>query len=210
MNWSDLNRANNDFNRTLAPGRSTEVKETDETLITKAQSGDAVAFRAIVEQYQRDVLITVIGIVGDGDDVADIVQEVFIRLHKSLGKFEGRSTLKTYLTRIAVNLSLDGLRRRKRNQARQTSLDQVAAYKQFADTDLSDQKDNHDIVWGAIDQLPEKYRPVVVLRMIDGYSTQEAADILGVKYGTVLSRLSRAMEKMKELLEPEMYPQRGN
>lgn len=186
------------------------MKETDETLVEKAQSGDSGAFRRIVELYQRDVLITVIGIVGDSQDVADIVQEVFIRLHKSLAKFEGRSTLKTYLTRIAVNLSLDSLRRKKRVQTRETSLEQAAEYRQFTDTDSSVHRDNHEIVWGAINRLPDKYRPVVVLRMIEGYSTQEAADILGVKYGTVLSRLSRALEKMKEMLEPEMDPKRLN
>ena len=184
------------------------MKETDESLVEKAKSGDSAAFRNIVERYQRDVLVTVIGIVGDTAEVPDIVQEVFIRLHKSLEKFEGRSTLKTYLTRIAVNGSLDSLRRKKRKSGRETSFEQVAEYRQFADTSSEDSNDDYEVVWNAIDKLPETYKPIVVLRMIEGYSTQEAADMLGIKYGTVLSRLSRALDKLKELMEPQINQQR--
>ena len=179
-------------------------RDIDERDIDLAKRGDGAAFRKVVERYQRDVLLTVVGIVGRSEDVDDIVQEVFIRFHRSLSRFEGRSSVKTYLTRIAVNGSLDYLRKQKRKNSRETSLDAASERQQFVETSV-DSSDDQEIIRLAIESLPEKYRTIVTLRMIEGYSTQETAELLGVKYGTVLSRLSRALDKMRIVVEPH-YP----
>ncbi|NND72778.1 MAG: RNA polymerase sigma factor [Rhodothermales bacterium] len=175
------------------------MTETDDNLVELAKGGDHAAFRQLVERYQRDVLVTVVGILGNSDAVDDVVQDTFIRLHKSLAQFEGRASLKTYLTKIAMNKSLDHLRKEKRRSKREVNLDE----RSHGNINPVEQDNLADkIVWKAVDSLPEKYKAVVVLRLIDGYSTEEVAQILEIKYGTVLSRLSRATTKMKEYLEP--------
>ena len=95
---------------------------SDSALIVRARRGDARAFRTIVERYQEAVARTVIGMLGPGDEADDVGQETFIRLHGSLNRFRGDAGLKTYLTKIAMNLSLNALKRRKRQRGRLVSL----------------------------------------------------------------------------------------
>src|ERR671921_2987337 len=97
---------------------------TDVELIDRARSGDDRAFAVLVDRYERPVAATVIGMLGPGDDADDVGQETFIRFHKALGSFRGDSSLKTYLVHIAMNLSLNALRRRRRSLLRFISRDQ--------------------------------------------------------------------------------------
>jgi RNA polymerase sigma-70 factor (ECF subfamily) len=86
----------------------------DNTLIEKARAGDNAAFSALVVRHERTVAATVIGMLGPGDDAEDIGQNVFVRFYKALNDFRGEAALSTYLTRIAINLSLNEIRRRQR------------------------------------------------------------------------------------------------
>jgi RNA polymerase sigma-70 factor (ECF subfamily) len=175
---------------------------TDEQLIQRAREGDDEAFRVLVRRYESLVAGTVVGMLGRCPEADDVGQEAFVRLYRSLKKFRGESRLGTYLTRIAINLSLNELRRRKRRSKRffQKSIDEMH--------DLPDESadagpdEDKEIVQKAIGKLETRFRSVIVLRLIDGYSTQETASILNIPVGTVLSRLSRAQEKLKELLKP--------
>ena len=174
-------------------------KMTEKALIEKVLNGDRNAFRKIVEQYESTVAAAVYGMLGRCSEAEDIGQEVFIRFYNALGRFRGDSTIKTYLTRIAINLSLNELNRRKRR-------------KQFFETSISEKindikepeetswKEDWEIIHKALGRLDEKYKSVLVLRLINGYSTREAAQILKLPAGTVLSRLSRAQEKLKSIL----------
>lgn len=144
---------------------------------------------------------------GATDEVDDVVQETFIRFYRTLDRFRGEAAVSTYLKRIAINRSLDALRRRKRMLARFRSRDDETVYTAEPSIDENDDLESRErtrMVHRAIDALPPKHRAVVVLRMIDGCSTEETADILGIPYGTVLSRLSRAHAKLKEHLAPYM------
>ncbi len=80
----------------------------------RAPEGDEEAFRCLVERYEGAVAATVIGMLGPGGEVDDVGQEVFVRFYRALDRFRGDSSLKTYLTRIAINLSLNELKRRRR------------------------------------------------------------------------------------------------
>ncbi len=174
---------------------------TDSELLSRARDGDQNAFRRLVERYEASVSLTVAGMLGGSADVDDVVQEVFIRFYHGLEEFREESRLHTYLNRIAINRSIDVLRRRKRLYRRLFSLEE--APEPVADeAESPETKECRRIVRSAIGELPEKYRAVVVLRMIREYSTEETADILGIAYGTVLSRLSRANEKLRKMLEP--------
>lgn len=175
---------------------------TDEKLVSAARQGDNEAFKELVKRHEPRVAATVIGMLGRCPEAEDVGQETFIRFYRNLRKFRGESSLATYLTRIAINLSLNELKRRRRRALLfyQTSPEEVH---ELPDT-KSTSKNNEDreIVQWAIGKLENKFRTVVVLRLIDGYSTEETAQILHVPVGTVLSRLSRAQKKLKKFLIP--------
>ena len=139
---------------------------------------------------------------GNGADAEDVGQETFIRFWGALDRFRGESAVGTYLTRIAINLSLNALERRKRARGRFRSLDEEeAGATPAADgRDEEEKRERGEWVRAAVAELKPEHRAVVVLRMIDGYSTKETASLLNLPEGTVLSRLYRGMEKLKGLL----------
>ncbi len=173
---------------------------TEEQLIAGTLDGNEDAFRLIVERYIDEVSRTVTGMLGAGLEIDDVVQEVFIKLHRSLHTFRGESTLKTFVVRIAINKSLDALRKRKRMRWLQPWSHEEPWEPdsgERADQGITDSEDLL-ILRQAVDRLPENQRAVVVLRLIEQYSTEETARILNVPYGTVLSRLKRGVEKLKK------------
>lgn len=143
-----------------------------------------------------------IGMLGHCPEAEDIGLEAFIQLYRSLDKFRGESSLGTYLTRIAINLSINEIRRRRRRRKFYfpKSDNKIENMPDTKNTD--DQREIKKIVRMGIQKLKPKFRSVLVLRLIDGYSTQETAEILNLPVGTVLSRLARAQMKLKEILKP--------
>lgn len=175
---------------------------TDEKLVSAACQGDQEAFKELVKRHEPRVATTVIGMLGNCPEAEDVGQETFIRLYKSMEKFRGESSLATYITRIAINLSLNELKRRRRRALLFYKKSPEEIY-ELPDTKANSQEnDDKEAVQRAIGKLENKFRSVVVLRLIDGYSTDETAQILNIPVGTVLSRLSRAQKKLKELLIP--------
>jgi RNA polymerase sigma-70 factor (ECF subfamily) len=178
---------------------------SDAELIARARAGDDRAFRDIVDRYQGAVAATVIGMLGRGDDADDVGQETFIRFHGALHRFRGDSSLKTYLVHIAMNLSLNALKRRRRSLLRFVSHDEspveLPEPRVGPDGDV-DAGELQALVRAAVTRLNEKHRAVVVLRLFQDCSTRETAALLGVPEGTVLSRLSRAMKELETSLRP--------
>lgn len=170
-------------------------------LVSRARQGDEAAMRRIIEKYEHQVAATVTGILGDGPEVDDIGQETFVRFFRSLNRFRGDSQAGTYITRIAINLSLNELKRRKR-------------YVRLAGDDLPE-SDGHPpgrrdgeaaadvkrIVRDGLGQLPPEFKSVIVLRLINGFSTKETAEMLDLPEGTVLSRLARGQAKLRVIVE---------
>ncbi len=140
----------------------------------------------------------VVGMLGNRPDADDVGQETFIRFYRSLHQYKGDASLGTYLTRIAINLSLNAL---KKKGIQKTSGLEEKHDKLYAAPSFSQKSDNVEWVQKALARLDEKYRVVVILRLIEGYSTKETAQILELPEGTVLSRLARAQVKLKSLLE---------
>ncbi len=177
----------------------------DDELLALARRGDERAFAALVERYEGVVAATAIGMLGRGDDADDVGQETFIRFHRSLDRFRGEASLKTYLAHIAMNLSLNALRSRRRTLLRFSGGDDAVADAlepgagPAGETDAAELK---RVVQHAVTALSEKHRAVVVLRMFQDFSTRETAQMLGVPEGTVLSRLSRAMQELQTRLAP--------
>ncbi len=177
-----------------------EAHRKDFELVKKATAGDNFAFGIIVRRYEGLVAKTVMGMLGNTQEAEDTGQEVFIRFYRAMGQYKGDSALGTYLTRIAINLSLNALKKQK---TRKTN-DLGKMEYQLSGEDLTESIDNREVIENALSQLEPEFRSVVVLRLVEGYSTKETAEILKLPLGTVLSRLSRAQKKLKALLKKEL------
>ena len=175
---------------------------SDFDLVEMSRNGDHFAFREIVMRHKSRIASTIYGMIGNCDEAEDIGQEVFIRFYNSMDNFRGESLLITYLTRIAINLSLNEIKRRRTK--RLLSFDKMVDEGLDITDNVSSGKfeEDKEIIQIALQKLNTKYRSVLVLRLIDGYSTEETAKILKLPFGTVLSRLARAQKKLKELLIP--------
>jgi RNA polymerase sigma-70 factor (ECF subfamily) len=175
---------------------------SDQKLIEQVRNGDHTAFGQLVRRYESVVAATVNGMLGVGDDADDVGQNVFIRFYRAIDDFRGEAALATYLTRIAINLSLNELKSRKRRRMFFIKTDNDDSLAAIGDSiDEAGQRDTRELVHQALQKLEPKFRSVVVLRMLQGYSTSETAQILKVPQGTVLSRLARAQQKLKDLLK---------
>ncbi|MCC6771867.1 MAG: RNA polymerase sigma factor [Gemmatimonadaceae bacterium] len=179
---------------------------SDNDLLSATRSGDDLAFRTLVERYESAVAGVVIGMLGPGADADDVGQETFIRFHRALDQFRGDATLGTYLRRIAMNLSLNALKRRKRFHWRLLSRDapDSAPIEPAVEAYDPERTERRDMVRWAVGALSETHRPVVVLRLLEERSTSETAEILQIPPGTVMSRLSRGIAELKRLLAPYM------
>ncbi len=176
---------------------------TDTELVRRIRKADHAAFRTLVERYEPQVAATVIGMLGPGPEAEDVGQNTFVRFYQAIDRFRGDASVGTYLTRIAINLSLNALKRRKRDERRHVRSDGTEDELPAVDNGHGvEDRERDRLVRRAIDQLPDNQRTVVVLRMIQGYSTKETAELLNVPQGTVLSRLARAQLRLKEALAP--------
>jgi RNA polymerase sigma-70 factor (ECF subfamily) len=177
------------------------VVAEEKELINASLSGDKRAFGEIVTRYQRMVARTVKGMLGDSVFAEDIGQEVFIKLYNSLQEFRGESKLSTYIQKIAVNLTLNEIKRRKRffSMFSQKGNNEMFEF-EVADSDTEERKEASEIVNKALLAMDPKFRIILTMRMLQGYSTKETAEILDLPLGTVLSRLSRAQEQLRNIL----------
>ena len=181
---------------------------TDEQIIQEIKKGNDSAYRELVMRYESLIASTVIGMLGKSPEAEDVGQEVFIRFYKVIHNFRGESSVGTYLTRIAINLSLNEIMRRKRKRTIFIDKD-YSELTECADEGKQDNNEDREIIKMAIQALNPKFRSVLVLRLIDGYSTEEVARILKIPMGTVLSRLARAQEKVREKLAPILEVSHG-
>ncbi len=171
---------------------SNMIQQDDEDLVNVSKDGDMKAFKTLVERHEGKVAGVVKSMLGDTPEALDIGQETFIRFYESLNKFKGDSSVSTYLIRIAINLSLNEIKRRKRATIFFRPLEdghQVNVPESSHDT--------KEMVALEVAKLEPEFRSVVTLRLIEGYSTEETATLLEIPLGTVLSRLSRAQKKLK-------------
>lgn len=177
--------------------------EAEESALVKAAiEGDKLAFGEIVTRYQKMVARTVKGMLGDSVFAEDVGQEVFIKLYHSISEFRGEAKLSTYIQKIAVNLTLNEIKRRKRffSMFSQKGNNEMHEF-EVADNDTEKRSEAKEIVNKALEAMDPRFRIILTMRMLQGYSTKETAEILDLPLGTVLSRLSRAQEQLRVILE---------
>lgn len=170
----------------------------DSDLINQVRQGDMNAFKILVERYEKAISNVVIGLLGNTPEAEEVGQEVFIKFFYKVESYRFDASLKTYLTRIAINLSLNELKKRNISRKRFFYKEEINFQAIAADDSNYEIK---EIVEKALQLINPSLRAVIVLRMIEGYSTKETAKILKIPVGTVLSRLSRAQEKLRPILK---------
>jgi len=175
----------------------------DEHLVVLTLEGNSQAFGEIIRRYEGMVARTVKGMVGNIQQAEDVGQETFIRLYKALAEFRGEARLGTYIQRIAINLSLNEIKKKGRARSLffQSDADDEPTRFDPPSGDYESSAEAKEVVDIALMRLNPEFRAVVTLRMLQGYSTVETAEILNLPIGTVLSRLSRARDHLKGILE---------
>lgn len=172
--------------------------------IQKSLSGDADAFEWIVRKYQRRIYYTVIQMVMDHEDTNDIIQETFIKVYTKLDTYDPTYPFYPWLYRIAINTTLNHQKQKKRNQL--LSLDDNNGHHKpdFATGPMQMREmEGDELIKGvreALRKIPAEQRMVFMLRVRDELSYQEISEQLEISIGTVMSRLSRAREKLRMLL----------
>ena len=195
---------------------SSPIQDNDEAaLIARLRAGEAAAYEALVRDYGGRMLAVARRILIDEDHARDAVQEAFLSAFKAIDKFVGGSRLGTWLHRIVTNAALMKLRARGRKP--ETQFDDllptfhedgrrqnaVSAWDGAADV-LAQRAETREIVRRSIDRLPDDYRTVLMLRDMDQLDTEETAELLGVNQGVVKTRLHRARQALRTLLEKEL------
>jgi RNA polymerase sigma-70 factor (ECF subfamily) len=204
LNTSGISASNN------KETRHREAEE-DRALIAKAQGGDAVAFRSLVERHQRRAFSIALSLVRDENDARELVQDAFLRVFKGLGTFQGGSSFFTWLYRIITNLSIDLIRKPGRglgefDEHRDQESDQEADFPLLSRIEGADPVDivrRREIaarLQRALDELPSYHSSVIVMREVEGLSYEEMAQVMGVSKGTIMSRLFHARQKLQRAL----------
>ena len=184
----------------------------DSQVVAAYLAGEVRAFDELVERYQRRLLNFVFRTIGDRERAEDLVQEVFIRVHRHLHRFDQTKKFSTWIYTIASNLAKNELRNRSRNplvlfQTIKKNWESDHRPLQFEDPhyrpdDLFRKRHLRELVEWAVAQLPEHHRIVFVLRELEGKTYEEIAEITDCNLGTVKSRLNRARHRFAQIIEP--------
>ena len=179
--------------------------EVDVELVERHRCGDVRAFNEVYARFEEMVYNLAFRLSGNYEEAADLTQEIFLRVYRHLGSFGGRSSLKTWIFRIAVNHCRDRLSR-WRPLTQPLGDDPGEGEVAYADPsrgpeELAVAADEGRRVAEGLARLPPAFREAVVLRDIEGLSYEEIAEVLGVRIGTVRSRIARGRDQLRVLLE---------
>ena len=187
----------------------------DRVLVDRCRQGDPQAFARLMSLHERMVYNLAARLLGDAEEAKDLAQEVFLQVYRTLGRFEGRSTLKTWIYRIVVNQCRNRRRWwRRRRQERSCPLEGLtpaeearlaeAGPRTEGPEERLQRREQDRAVRAALLRLSFEHRAVLLLREVEGLSCVEIAGALSVAEGTVKSRLSRAREALRRALGAEM------
>jgi RNA polymerase sigma-70 factor (ECF subfamily) len=171
----------------------------EQQLISRAREGSHEAFRILVEQHMKQAYNVAYGFVGNHDAAADVAQEALVRAYQALGTFRGESGFATWLQRIVMNLAMNRVKSDRARARREVDPLSPTAAQASAEPPAAGE-DLRSHIEKALHELPTLQRAVVILRHLDGLSTQQVSEILRCSQGTVKTHLFRGMKKMREKL----------
>jgi len=179
----------------------------EKRLIQQAAAGDAAAFEKLVLRYQTQVYSLAYRMVGNEADAQDLAQEAFVRAWRALDSFQFSSQFSTWLYRLTSNICIDFLRSQKKRKHISLTVLQDDEQQQW---DMPDHRplpeeqmivtQEREALAKAIAALDPEYRQVLILRIVNDCSYQQISEIMGIREGTVKSRLSRAREQLRKKL----------
>ncbi len=191
----------------------------EQNFVEALREGNNQAYGQLLDEYKQKVFGTCISFVPNQEDAEDIAQEVFVEVFNSIGKFKGDSKLTTWIYRISVNKSLEFIRKKntkKRFGFRQSLLgndlpiDRSSYFTEFKHPGIQlENKEKSEILFAAINQLPETQRIVYTLNKIDDLSYQEVSEITNKTVSSIESLLFRAKKNLQKLLH-DYYKKEGN
>ena len=189
----------------MAVSASASLRTREASLLERHRQGDALAFRELYQEFEAMVYNLALRMSGNPADAEDIAQETFIRAYRHLNKFRGKSSLKTWVFRIALNCSNTRLRQRGRHLANRVD-DSESELERAVDEGRSPEEralaaDLSAAVRIGLDHLPLRYREAVFLRDFEDMNYSEIAEVLGVRIGTVRSRIARGREQLRKWLK---------
>jgi len=187
----------------------------DATLVEQWRWGDSAAMEKLILKYQNRIYNVILKICANPDDAAELTQDTFVKIIKSIDKFEGKSSFYTWAFRIAVNLTLNYCQRNARialqsldaedyddhTGANQVLKEFLSDNKSLDPAMAAQNKELCDIVVKSLMRLDDAQRTVIVLRDIEGMNYAQIAKVLDIELGTVRSRLSRGRSRLREILE---------
>jgi len=185
------------------------MTDNERLLLKRAKKGDVDAFEQLIEKYQKKVYNIALKMLGNKEDAYDMSQEVFIRVYRSIDKFKEQASLSTWIYKITTNACLDEIRRRKNRftvsidddmELNDSKVKRQIEYDGPSPEIIVEENELREIINKSIQQLPEQYRVVTILRDIQGFSYEEIANILDVPQGTVKSRINRARAMLRDIL----------
>ncbi len=191
--------------------RMPDGKLSDHELVEATQKGDEAAFAEIMSRYRSPITNYLYRFLNDYEEAVDLAQETFVRVYFALDRYHTQYAFSTYIYRIATNLAISEIRKRKRRKLLsltglfQGEEDSSLEFQPPDDRALPDEElvedERSEMIGRAIAALPEKYRVPVILRDVEGRSYDEVAEIMQLGLGTTKSRISRGRALLKEKLQ---------
>src|SRR3954463_31882 len=195
----------------VSQSRVAEENLSDHSLIEATKRGDESAFAEIVHRYRNPIVNYLYRFLNDYEEAVDLAQETFVRVYFAIDRYHTGFAFSTYIYRIATNLAISELRKRKRRRILsltglfQSDHDEAIEFQPTDERSLPDETlvedEKSKVIARAIAALPEKYRIAVILRDIEGRSYEEIAEIMELGLGTTKSRINRGRGLLKEKLK---------
>jgi RNA polymerase sigma-70 factor, ECF subfamily len=182
-----------------------EAHNDEAELVRRAQARDEIAFRTIVERYQNKVFSIIFGILRNHNDAEDISQQVFAKIYFSIGNFDFRSSLLTWIYKITVNECYDYLRKKKVrklvyesdfSEEESSRLNNVQSASESAGGPVDRRLADRDLVMKLLSKVSEEDRNLMLLKEVEGHSVEELASMTGMNENTIKVKLFRARQKL--------------
>ena len=194
-----------------------ELHRDDDCLVEGLRSGDEASYETLIARFQQPVYNLVYRLLDDPSEASDVVQEVFIKVFRSIGSFRGNSSLKTWIYRIAYNEAWNHRRWFTRHKRQEVGLEyEDGSSLCFRDVlpdpgrsafDLVADHETHALIEEALLDVNPAFRAAVVLRDMEDLSYEEIAEVLGVSLGTVKSRILRGREALRREVASRLKPE---
>ena len=201
--------------RQAAPRNEVSVDEVSPELLGRLRQGEDAAYDELVELLGGRLYAVALRMLGRTEDAQDAVQEGFLNAFRSIGRFDARSSLSTWVHRIVMNACLMRLRTRRRRPEQQMDDllprflpdgHQTIPSEPWRPIDRSgiEHAEMRDLVRSKIDELPDSFREILLLRDVEELDTEQTADLLGVTVSVVKTRLHRARQALRSMLDPHL------